>query len=86
MVAQANDATAKSWVFGDEHRLGKKGIGQGLHVSSVITLLSGWLEEGSEILEYGKNHDGYWNGELFVKQVTLILHLESLESDRLICS
>jgi hypothetical protein len=26
----------------------------------------GWLEEE---LEYGKKYDGYWTGELFVKQV-----------------
>jgi hypothetical protein len=31
----------------------------------------GWLEEGSETLKYGKNYDGYWNGELFVKQVSI---------------
>jgi hypothetical protein len=27
------------------------------------------LREASQTLEYGKNYDGYWNGELFVKQV-----------------
>ena len=88
MVAQANDATAKSWVLGDEHCLRKKGVGRGLHVSGVITSLSGWLEEGGEILEYGKNHDGYWTGELFVKQVTVtvIPSLKSLGSDRIIYS
>ena len=88
MVAQANDATAKSWVLGDEHHLRKKGVGRGLHVSGVITSLSGWLEEGGEILEYGKNHDGYWISKLFVKQVTVtvIPSSKSLGSDRIIYS
>ncbi|TFK26847.1 hypothetical protein FA15DRAFT_679338 [Coprinopsis marcescibilis] len=68
---QAHDATTKSWVFEDQHQhqLRKKGVGQGLHQSDVICLTVGWLEEASQTLEYGKNYDGYWNGELFVKQL-----------------
>jgi len=72
MISQAHDATAKSWVMGDEHRLRKKGVGRGLHTSGCISALFGWLNEGCEILEYGKNHGGFWTGELFVKQVRLL--------------
>jgi len=47
----------------------KKGLGRGLHQSDVICSTIGWLREASKTLEYGKNYDGYWNGEMFVKQV-----------------
>ena len=72
MISQAHDATAKSWVMGDEHRLRKKGVGRGLHTSGCISALFGWLNEGCKILEYGKNHGGFWTGELLVKQVRLL--------------
>jgi hypothetical protein len=83
MISQANDATVKSWVMGDEHRLRKKGVGRGLHTSGCISSTSGWLDEGCEILKYGKNHDGFWTGELFVKQVGLSNVEDKIESDRI---
>jgi hypothetical protein len=76
MTSQANDAPEKSWVLGDHHPLRKKGVGHGIHQSDIICSSIGWLKEGSQSLEYGKNYDGYWNGELFVKQVLfMILYL-----------
>jgi hypothetical protein len=69
MTAQANDGMAMSWVWQGEQPLKKKGVGRGLHQSDVICSTVGWLREASQTLEYGKNYDGYWNGELFVKQV-----------------
>ena len=36
----------------------------------MINSIIGWLKNASQTLEYGKNYDGYWNGELFVKQVS----------------
>ena len=69
MTAQANNADSKSWVLDGEHALKKKGAGRGMHQSDVICSTFGWLKEASQSLEYGKNYDGYWNGELFVKQV-----------------
>lgn len=69
MTAQANDCTAKSWTFKDHHQLRKKGVGRGIHQSDVICSMVGWLEEASITLEYGKNNDGFWNGELFMKQL-----------------
>jgi hypothetical protein len=68
-TSQANDATEKSWVLGDQHCLWKKGPGHGLHQSDAICSTVGWLREGSQTLEYGKNYEEYWNGEMFVKQV-----------------
>jgi hypothetical protein len=68
-TSQANDSPAKAWVLGDEHRLRKKGVGRGLHQSDVICSTVGWLADASQTLEYGKNYEGYWTGELFVKQV-----------------
>lgn len=72
MTAQANDSRVKSWVFEDQHSLRKKGAGRGIHQSDVICSTVGWLKDASQSLEYGKNYDGYWTGELFVKQVGLI--------------
>lgn len=73
MTAQANDIMSKKWVFEDQHRLRKKGPGRGLHKSDTLCSTIGWLEDRTETLEYSKNYEGYWNGELFVKQVSLII-------------
>jgi hypothetical protein len=69
MTAQANDITSKMWVFEDQHCLRKKGVGRGLHKSDTLCSTIGWLEDGMQTLEYGKNYEGYWTGEIFVKQV-----------------
>ena len=69
MTAQANDARSKSWVYEDNHPLRKKGVGRGIHKSDVICSTVGWLEEASQTLEYGKNYEGYWTGQLFVAQL-----------------
>ncbi|KAH9018306.1 hypothetical protein EDB84DRAFT_1626781 [Lactarius hengduanensis] len=66
---QSNDDEKMSWVLDGEQPLKKKGVGRGLHQSDVICSTKGWLPEASQTLEYGKNYDGYWNGELFVKQL-----------------
>jgi len=68
-TTQANNGKKKSWVHENEHALKKKGVGWGIHQSDVICSTMGWLKAASQSLEYGKNYDGYWNGELFVKQV-----------------
>ena len=68
-TTQANDGKKKSWVHKNEHTLKKKGVRCGIHQSDVICLTMGWLKAASQSLEYGKNYDGYWNGELFMKQV-----------------
>ena len=75
MTSQANDITPKMWVFQDQHHLRKKGVGRGLHQSDILCSTVGWLDEGTQTLEYGKNYEGYWTGELFVKQVNLINQL-----------
>ena len=82
MTSQANDIMEKMWVYKNEYHLHKKGPGRGLHQSDTICSTVGWLKEGMQTLEYGKNYDGYWNGELFVKQVRSRLHcLPSLLMD-----
>ena len=68
MTVQAHDGKKKSWVMDNEHALKKKGVGRGMHHSEVICV--GWLKEVGQDLEYGKNYDSYWTGELFVKQVS----------------
>ncbi|THU99613.1 hypothetical protein K435DRAFT_938387 [Dendrothele bispora CBS 962.96] len=65
----ANDGKKKSWVLDGEQPIWHKGPGRGLHYSGVICSTHGHLEAAGEILEYGKNYDGYWNGELFIKQL-----------------
>jgi hypothetical protein len=69
MTAQANDGTKKSWVLDGEQPLKRKGAGRGIHQSDVVCATLGWIAEASQSMEYGKNYEGYWNGELFVKQV-----------------
>ncbi|KAI6002452.1 hypothetical protein F5J12DRAFT_894217 [Pisolithus orientalis] len=69
MTAQANDDMGRGWIFDGEQWLHKKGVGHGVHQSDVICLTVGWLWEASQTLEYGKNYEGYWTGELFVKQL-----------------
>jgi hypothetical protein len=70
-TSQANDAPEKAWVLEEQHHLRKKGPGRGLHQSDVICSTVGWLSDASQTLEYGKNYEGYWTGELFVRQVCL---------------
>lgn len=69
MTCQQNDGKKSSWVFEEEHALKKKGQGRGLHTSGVICSTHGYLHDAEQRLEYGKNYDGYWTGELFIKQV-----------------
>jgi hypothetical protein len=69
MTVQSNDTLPKSWVFENNHRLRKKGVGRGIHRSDVICSTVGHIEEGGESLEYGKTYEGYWDGEKFVNQV-----------------
>ncbi|KIM76587.1 hypothetical protein PILCRDRAFT_91517 [Piloderma croceum F 1598] len=66
---QANDGLKAGWVLEGEQPLKKKGPGRGLHQSDVICSTVGWLLEASQTLKYGKNYDGYWTGELFIKQL-----------------
>ncbi|TFK91105.1 hypothetical protein K466DRAFT_483432 [Polyporus arcularius HHB13444] len=58
-----------SWLLNGESPIKKKGPGRGLHQSDFICSTVGWLSEASVTLEYGKNHEGFWNGELFCKQL-----------------
>ena len=67
-MSQANDGHDKGWVQNDEFPLWKKGQGRGLHESSTICGTVGYLKEGRQTLEYGKNYNSYWTGELFIKQ------------------
>ena len=75
MTVQQNDGKKRSWVLNGEHALKKKGVGRGIHLSGVICSTKGYLFEAGQTLEYGKNYDGYWTGELFVKQVSINIPL-----------
>ena len=68
-TSQANDSHDKGWVCNNKFSLWKKGQGCGLHESGAICRTVGYLNEGQQTLEYGKNYDGYWTGELFINQV-----------------
>ncbi|KAG1725039.1 hypothetical protein EDB19DRAFT_1897832 [Suillus lakei] len=63
-----NDGQSMSWVPDGKHKLRKKGVGRGLHQSNIICLTVGHLKEAAHTIEYGKNYEGYWNGEMFVVQ------------------
>ena len=77
-TSQANDGEKAGWVLEGEQPLKKKGPGRGLHQSDVICSTVRWLLEASQTLKYGKNYDGYWTGELFIKQVYLFLLRETI--------
>ena len=68
-TATANDGPKASWVEDGEQPILKKGAGWGSHHSDVICSTYGWLKNAGVQIEYGKNHDGFWTGELFIKQV-----------------
>jgi hypothetical protein len=68
-TSTANDAHDKAWTLEDQHQLRKKGAGRRLHTSGVICATVGYLKDAVQVIEYGKNYDGYCTGELFVKQV-----------------
>ncbi|KAG1732059.1 hypothetical protein EDB19DRAFT_1640483 [Suillus lakei] len=57
------------WVFDNEFKLRKKGVGRGIHRSDVICSTCGHLSQAGESMEYGKNYEGYWNGERFCTQM-----------------
>ena len=68
-TSTANGGPKASWVEDGKQPILKKGAGQGSHHSDVICSTYGWLKNAGVQIEYGKNHDGFWTGELFIKQV-----------------
>ncbi|KAE9394968.1 hypothetical protein BT96DRAFT_958677 [Gymnopus androsaceus JB14] len=68
-ISLTNNAQVKNWVFRDQHMLRKKGVGCGIHKSDALCSTVRWLRNGSQSMECGKNYEGYWTGELFVKQL-----------------
>jgi hypothetical protein len=50
----------------------KKGAGRGSNQNDVICSTYGWLANAGVQLEYGKNYEGYWTGEMFVAQVSFL--------------
>jgi hypothetical protein len=70
---QANDGDKEGWVLDREQPLKKKGAGRGLHQSDIICLTYRWLKGASVTMKYGKNYEGYWTGELFIKQVSELM-------------
>jgi len=74
MTAQCNDDEKMSWIWEGEQPLKKKGVGRGVHQSEIICSTVGHLPEAGQTLEYGKNYEGYWTGELFVKQAWFPLY------------
>ncbi|EIW82983.1 hypothetical protein CONPUDRAFT_53085 [Coniophora puteana RWD-64-598 SS2] len=68
-TARSHDAHEASWLLDGKQPLVKKGVGAGEHRSEVICSTVGHMPEAGESLEYGKNKDGFWNGERFVEQL-----------------
>ncbi|KAH8923903.1 hypothetical protein BT69DRAFT_1308271 [Atractiella rhizophila] len=68
-TCNAHDGKHFSWVLDGRNNLLKRGQGRGLHRSEFICSTKGWLEEAREQLEYGKNHEGYWNAEKLAERV-----------------
>ena len=70
-MMQANDSQKKSWIMQGEQPLQKKDVDHGIHHLDVICSTVGWLKDASQTIEYEKNYNGYWNGEMFVEQVDI---------------
>ncbi|KAJ7205486.1 hypothetical protein GGX14DRAFT_367159 [Mycena pura] len=68
-MRRAHDGKRWSWVLNGEQPLLKKGAGQGHHTSQWINSVDGHMVEAGEGMDYGKNHEGWWNGEKFVEQI-----------------
>jgi hypothetical protein len=66
----ANDGPKVLWVLEGEQPILKKGAGCGSHRSDMICSTYGWLKDAGVQLEYRKNYEGYWTGEMFVAQVS----------------
>ncbi|KAH8922371.1 hypothetical protein BT69DRAFT_1308593 [Atractiella rhizophila] len=70
---KANDGKTHSWMLEGRAKLRKKGQGRGIHRSDFLCSTFGHLADAGVQIEYGKNHDGFWTGELIltmsVKQV-----------------
>jgi hypothetical protein len=69
-----NDGSKASWVLEGEQPILKKGTGYGSHHSDVICSTFEWLKNAGVQIQYRKNYDRFWMGELFIKQVIHILH------------
>lgn len=78
---QANDSDKAGWGPEDEQPLLKKSVGHGSHQSDVICSTVGWLEEAGQQLEYRKDYDRYWTGELLVKQVRILRALLAITNN-----
>ena len=74
MTSQANDIVEMMWVYKNEyHCTICRRRGLVMVFIRVIPFVQQLDAEGWETLKYGKNYDGYWDGELFVKQVSNIV-------------
>ncbi|KAJ7637857.1 hypothetical protein B0H17DRAFT_1277772 [Mycena rosella] len=69
MTAQANDGQKAVWIMKGENPIRKKGVGRGVHRNDIICSTFGHVVEAGQGIEYGKNHDGYWDGAQFIKQL-----------------
>ncbi|KAH8916778.1 hypothetical protein BT69DRAFT_1227864, partial [Atractiella rhizophila] len=65
----ANDGKTHSWMLEGRAKLRKKGQGRGIHRSDFLCSTFGHLADAGVQIEYGKNHDGFWTGELMLDQV-----------------
>lgn len=72
-IFYSNDDGGKGWCSDDHPDIHKKGNGRSIMVSDFICPCHGRLRLGglpvSEIIEPGKNHDGYWQATDILKQL-----------------
>ena len=79
---------AQDWQWAEEGRLviRPKGKGRGLMVSDFIDEYDGFLKhdhtEARVILKYGGDNEGYWNSDLFMKQVAKAVDIAELKYPR----
>lgn len=65
----ANDDGGKGWSSSDAPDLHKKSRGRALMVSDFICSCHGILENSAEMIQIGKNHEGFWTVEHLLVQL-----------------
>jgi hypothetical protein len=66
---QSHDGTRSVYHPAGEEPFFKKGSGATFMVSDFISEVDGPITSVRKIIEVGKNHDGYWNGEDLARQL-----------------
>ncbi|KAH9980794.1 hypothetical protein BJV74DRAFT_708390, partial [Russula compacta] len=80
LIFQVNDLPHKAWIHDGRMPLQKKGQGHAIHMSDFINSQCPECEQlqttdAHEIMNLGKNYDGYWTNDQLVKQMKHMIQI-----------